>query len=160
PGVARDKIILLGAVAGGGDPAAVTAALDRRIAAVAPFNFGGPQPGTIYPLPADADAAFHYARRGPWESTRNPPPPARDGFLPWVIVGSVAPRRLIYAHEFSWDRERDPVWKRLQKIYGFYDVADHLASVHGRGKVTGQPPESTHCTNIGSVHRKQIYPTL
>jgi len=34
------RIIMLGAVAGGGDPAAVAAALDERIAAVAPFNFG------------------------------------------------------------------------------------------------------------------------
>ncbi|MBI1918821.1 MAG: acetylxylan esterase [Planctomycetes bacterium] len=160
PGVDRDKILLLGAVAGGGDPASVAAALDRRIAAVVPFNFGGPQPETTYPLPADADAAFNYAGSGSWESTRNLRLSARDGFLPWVIVGSVAPRRLDYAHEFSWDRERDPVWKRLQKIYGFYDVADRLASVHGRGKVSGTPPESTHCTNIGPVHRKQIDPAL
>src|SRR5690242_7156979 len=50
PGVDKGKIILLGSVAGGGDPAAVTAALDTRIAAVAPFNFGGPQPETTFPL--------------------------------------------------------------------------------------------------------------
>src|SRR5262245_66633439 len=42
PGIDKDRIILLGAVAGGGDPPAVTAALDTRIAAVVPFNFGGP----------------------------------------------------------------------------------------------------------------------
>ncbi len=40
----RERIILMGAVAGGGDPAGVTAALDQRIACVVPFNFGGWQP--------------------------------------------------------------------------------------------------------------------
>ncbi len=50
--VDEDRIVLIGSVAGGGDPAAVAAALDPRIAAVAPFNFGGPQPD--YPIPRDA----------------------------------------------------------------------------------------------------------
>src|SRR5436190_9390400 len=54
-GIDRDKIILIGSVAGGGDPAAVTAALDSRITCVVPFNFGGPQPETTYPLPADTE---------------------------------------------------------------------------------------------------------
>src|SRR5438093_2857262 len=60
PGIRKDRIVLLGAVAGGGDPAAVTAALDSRIAAVVPFNFGGPQPETHYPLPVDAESTFNY----------------------------------------------------------------------------------------------------
>jgi dienelactone hydrolase len=160
PGIDKDRIILLGAVAGGGDPAAVAAALDPRIAAVVPFNFGGPQPETTYPLPADAEGSFNYAGGGSWESTRNLRLSARDGFLPWVIVGAVAPRRLIYAHEFAWDRERDPVWRRLERIYGFYDAADRLASVHGWGAVTGRPPDSTHCNNIGPEHRRGIYDAL
>jgi cephalosporin-C deacetylase-like acetyl esterase len=160
PGIDRQRIILLGSVAGGGDPAAVTAALDPRITAVAPFNFGGPQPETVYPLPADPEQAFNYVGGGSWESTRNLRLSARDGFFPWVIVGSVAPRRLIYAHEFAWDREHDPVWARLEKIYGFYEATDHLASMHGRGQVTGKPPESTHCNNIGPEHRQGIYPPL
>lgn len=151
------KIILLGAVAGGGDPAGVAAALDDRIAAVAPFNFGGPQPETRYPLPDNAEDTFNYAGGGSWESTRNLRLSARDGFLPWVIVGSVAPRRLIHAHEFAWDRERDPVWKRYQKIYSLYDKADFLSAATGKGKLLGSPPESTHCNNIGREHRKEIY---
>jgi cephalosporin-C deacetylase-like acetyl esterase len=157
PGIDKDKIILLGAVAGGGDPAAVTAALDPRIAAVVPFNFGGPQPETVYPLPADAEETFNYAGGGSWESTRNLRLSARDGFLPWAIVGSVAPRGLVYAHEFAWDRERDPVWKRLERIYELYDASGLLAATHGRGKLSGQPPESTHCNNIGPEHRRGIY---
>ncbi len=160
PGIDRERIILLGAVAGGGDPAAVTAALDRRIAAAVPFNFGGAQPETVYPLPADAERRFHYAGSGSWESTRNLRLSARDGFLPWLIVGSIAPRPLIYAHEFAWDREHDPVWARLQRIYGWYDARDHLASVHGRGNVSGRPPEASHCNNIGLIQRQGIYTAL
>lgn len=160
PGIDKEKILLFGSVAGGGDPAGVTAAIDPRITAVAPFNFGGPQPETIFPLPADAEKAFNYAGGGSWESTRNLRLSARDGFQPWVIVGSVSPRRLIYGHEFAWDRERDPVWARFEKIWDFYSVKDSLAAAQGRGKLSGKPPESTHCNNIGPEHRKPMYPTL
>jgi len=160
PGIDSGKIILLGSVAAGGEPVAVTAALDRRVAAVAPFNFGGPQPESTFPLPDDENR-FNYAGGGSWESTRNLRLSARDGFLPWVIVGAAAPRGLIYAHEFSWDRDHDPVWKRLETIYGFYNIKDHLASTNGRGAVTGKAgPENTHCNNIGPVHRQGIYPAL
>jgi hypothetical protein len=159
-GIDKERILLLGSVAGGGDQAAVAGALDPRITAVAPFNFGGAQPETTYPLPPDAERSFNYAGDGSWESTRNLRLSARDGFLPWVIVGSVAPRRLLYAHEFAWDKEHDPVWKRLGKIYGFYKAPDHLASSHGRGRVTGRPPDATHCNNIGPPHRQAMYPTL
>jgi dienelactone hydrolase len=157
PGIDPKRLILLGSVAGGGDPAAVTAALDERIACVVPFNFGGPQPETRYPLPDAAETTFNYAGSGSWESTRNLYRSAADGFLPWLIVGSVAPRRLVHAHEFSWDRERDPVWRRYQRIWGYYDVADNLAFTHGFGaiQVTDQP--ASHCNNIGEVHRRQIH---
>ena len=160
PGVDAKRIILLGAVAGGGDAAAVAAAIDRRIAAVVPFNFGGPQPETTYPLPDDAERTFNYAGGGSWESTRNLRLSARDGFLPWLIVGAAAPRRLIYAHEFAWDGDHDPVWRRLETIFDWYGARHHLAEVHGRGSVRGQPPESTHCNNIGAIHRAGIYPAL
>lgn len=154
PGVDKERVILLGSVAGGGDPAGVTAALDPRISCVVPFNFGGPQPESPYPLPEDAATSFNYAGGGSWESTRNLRLSARDGFLPWVIVGSVAPRRLVHAHEFAWDRERDPVWARYGKIWAFYGKPDGLAAATGRGKLSGQPPEATHCNNIGAEHRK------
>lgn len=158
PGIDPQRISLLGAVAGGGDPAGVTAALDDRIAAVVPFNFGGPQPETVYPLPADAALSFNYVGGGSWESTRNLRLSARDGFAPWVIVGSVAPRRLVYAHEFSWDQERDPVWRRLKTTFDFYSVPQHLAETHGKGSVHGQQgPENTHCNNIGPEHRVAIH---
>jgi len=157
PGIDRQKIILLGAVAGGGDPAAVTAALDGRITAVVPFNFGGPQPETTYPLPPDAEKNFDYLGGGSWESTRNLRLSARDGFAPWVIVGAVAPRRLIYAHEFAWDREHDPVWRRLETIYGFYSEPGNISSTHGAGSVRGSGPGNTHCNNIGPEHLVAIH---
>lgn len=161
PGVDEDRLILLGAVAGGGDPAGVTAALDPRIDAVVPFNFGGPQPETVFPLPKDAEAAFNYFGGGSWESTRNLTASISDGFPHWLIVGSVAPRRMIHAHEFAWDRGHDPVWRRYQRIFGdFYDAPSHLSSAHGSGSVRGRPPEATHCTNIGPVHRSQIHPAF
>jgi hypothetical protein len=52
------------------------------------------------------------------------------------------------------------VWHRLEKIYDLYGARDRLASVHGRGSVTGKPPEATHCNNIGAVHRPGIYAAL
>jgi dienelactone hydrolase len=157
PGIDPARIALLGAVAGGGDPAGVTAALDERIACVVPFNFGGPQPENRFPLPEDAETSFNYAGSGSWESTRNLRNSAADGFLPWVIVGSVAPRKLIHAHEFSWDQERDPVWKRYQKIWGFYDAADNLAFTHGFGTIQNTRVPASHCNNIGPEHRRRIH---
>jgi hypothetical protein len=158
PGIDPKKLILMGAVAGGGDPAGVAGALDKRFAAIVPFNFGGYEPEDQFPLPDDAEQTFNYSGSGSWESTRNLRLSARDGFVPWLIVGSTAPRALVYAHEFRWDEPRDPMWKRLRAIYGFYDAADRLSSVFGSGTVRGKTVEDTHCTNIGAVHRKQLYP--
>jgi dienelactone hydrolase len=161
PGIDPARIVLMGSVAGGGDPAAVVAELDERVRAAVPFNFGGPQPETPYPLPRDAEASFNYAGSGDWESTRNLRLSCRDGFLPWVIVGSIAPRRLVYAHEFNWDQEQDPVWNRLQKIYfDFYGVPDHLDYTHGFGVLRGQPPQASHCNNIGVPHRRRLHQAL
>ena len=157
-GVDEDRIILIGSVAGGGDPAAVAAALDPRIAAVAPFNFGGPQPD--YPIPLEAEKEFYYFGVAYWETTRCLRLGGRDGFAHWVIAASVAPRSLIYSHEFAWDRARDPVWPRLEKVFSLYDARDRLAVAAGRGHLKGQPPESTHCNNVGVVHRRELYPHL
>jgi cephalosporin-C deacetylase-like acetyl esterase len=158
-GVDPQRIILLGAVAGGGDPAAVTAALDRRIAGCVPFNFGGPQPETGYPLPEDADRSFDLLGGSYWDSTRGLRLGGRDDFLPWLIVASTAPRHLVHAHEFSWDRDRDPVWKRYQQVWGqFYNAADKIGFAHGYGTLREQASQASHCTNIGRVHRRMIHP--
>lgn len=160
PGIDKDKIIMIGSVAGGGDPVAVTAALDERITCAVPFNFGGPQPETRYPLPDDAADTFLYSGGGSWESTRNLTGSAGRGYLPWAIVGSIAPRRLIYAHEFAWDRQRDPVWKRLESIYAFYDASENLDYTHGYGLLRQSGSEASHCNNVGPPHRKRIYAAM
>jgi cephalosporin-C deacetylase-like acetyl esterase len=155
PNIDPERIVLLGAVAGGGDPAGVTAALDQRIACVAPFNFGGWQPESRALENPARD--FAWFGDGYWESTRGLRGGAAGGFAHYVIVGSVAPRKVIYGHEFAWSAETDPAWPRLQKIFGLYDAKANIVPVHGSGKVTGQPPESTHCTHIGPVHRAGIH---
>jgi cephalosporin-C deacetylase-like acetyl esterase len=157
PGVDPKRIVMISEPAGGGDVAAVAAGLDNRITGVMVNNFGGPEPENGYPLPADAESWFPYTASGSWESTRNLRLSARDGFLPWQIVASVAPRRLIYYHEFYWDREQDPVWKRLQKIYGFHAAANSLVGMAGHGFVVGSSPENTHWTPYS---RALLYPTL
>lgn len=157
--VDRDRIIMMGSVAGGGDPVGVTAALDSRIACVVPFNFGGWQPESRVLENPDRD--FAWFGDGYWESTRGLRNGARDGFAHFVIVGSVAPRKVIYAHEFGWDAATDPAWPRLQKVFDFYGAKDSLRVAHGKGKVTGPGgPDNTHCNHIGAVHRKMIYPAL
>ncbi|MBM3457049.1 MAG: hypothetical protein FJX77_00735, partial [Armatimonadetes bacterium] len=159
-GIDRGKVIAIGSVAGGGDPVAVLTALDRRVTCAIPFNFGGPQPETAYPLPEDAETSFNYMGGAYWETTRNLAFSGRDGFLHWEIVGATAPRALIYGHEFRWDQERDPVWKRLQRLYTWYGVPDQLGYTHGAGSVSGRPPEATHCNNVGEAHRRRIHPLL
>jgi dienelactone hydrolase len=153
-GIDTNRIIVLGSVAGGGDPAGVTAALDPRIAAVAPFNFGGPQPD--YAIPAAADRDFYWFGVPYWETTRCLRNGARDGFAHWLIASSVAPRRLFYSHEFGWDESRDPAWPRLRRVFAFYDRSQNLAVVTGRGHLKGQPPDNTHCNNIGPYHRQTL----
>ena len=154
----KDRVILLGSVAGGGDPAGVTAALDNRIACVVPFNFGGWQPESSVLENPDRD--FAWFGDGYWESTRGLKNGARDGFAHFVIVGSVAPRKLIHAHEFAWDAMKDPAWPRLRKIFGFQGAEDSLKVAHGTGSLQGRPPESSHCNHIGAVHRKMIHLAL
>lgn len=158
-GVDAESIILIGAVAGGGAVAAVTAALDPRVAAVIPFGFGK-APKAHGVERSEAKAVHHFAGRGSWESTRNLVSSARDGFMPWTVLAAVAPRRVVYAHEFAWDNDDDPVWLRLKRVFALADVPHHLAAVHGSGSVSGKLPESTHCTNVGPLHRREVYPIL
>src|SRR5262249_37144796 len=143
---------------GGGDIAAVTAALDNRVTGVLVNKFRGPQPGTPYPLPNDAENSFAYAGRGSSAPTRNFPRSANGRFPPiGDLRPQAAPRRLVYYHEFYWDKEQDPVWNRLQKVWSFYGAGDSLTGLAGRGFVVGSEPENTHWL---AVSRESLYPTL
>ena len=87
PYIDPQRIIMLGAVAGGGDPAAVTAALDPRVAAVIPFNFGEAGPEEHYtegPRGYPFDTAW--PGWGEWETTRCLPRSSVDQFFPWLLV--------------------------------------------------------------------------
>jgi cephalosporin-C deacetylase-like acetyl esterase len=154
PEVDPERIILLGAVAGGGDPAAVAAAVDSRIAAVAPFNYGEATPENagraVWPAGL-ADPGW-----GSWESTRNLPRSIADQFMPWLVCASVAPRRFVFSYEMGWDAEKQPIWQRYRKVFGLYNALDNLDEAQGFGGFPG-PGE---CTNIGASQRKTLYPEL
>lgn len=159
PEIDPHRIVVLGAVAGGGDPAAVTAALDPRIAAVIPFNFGEAGPEEHYTEgPREYDFETAAPGWGEWETTRSLPHSAAGQFFPWFLCAAVAPRPFLYAFEIGWpvDVEHEPPWSRYKKVYDLYGARDHLAEVHGFGPFPG-PGEST---NVGTLLRKRIYPIL
>jgi len=159
PEIDPHRIVMLGAVAGGGDPAAVTAALDPRIAAAVPFNFGEASPEDHYTEgPRPYDFATASPGWGEWETTRSLPRSAADQFFPWFLCVSTAPRPFLYSFEIGWpvDVEHEPVWARYKKVFEFYGARDHLDEVHGFGPFPG-PGEST---NVGVFLRKRIYQVL
>jgi len=158
PGIDRERIILIGAVAGGGDPSAVAAAFDPRVTCSIPYNFGAGA-GWRTHLRTPTPPGRNLAGVGYWELTRNLPLTARGGFFPWVLVAAVAPRYLVSAHEFEWDADKDEAWHRIQKVYDFYDARDRLGWCKGAGAC--EPGAgNTHCTNVGPIHRAGFYPYL
>jgi cephalosporin-C deacetylase-like acetyl esterase len=155
PYIDPDRIVLLGAVAGGGDPAALTATLDPRIDAVIPFCFGEAGPEEHYtegPRPYDAETAD--PGWAFWETTRNLPHSAREQYFPWFLCAAGAPRPFIFAFELGWPQtvEEEPIWSRYKKVYQFYDAADRLADVDGFGPFPG-PGETNQ---VATHHRQQI----
>jgi dienelactone hydrolase len=159
PDIDPSRIILLGAVAGGGDPAAVTAALDSRVAAVIPFNFGEAGPEEHYTLgPRGYDFETAWPGWGEWETTRSLPRSVVGQFFPWFLCASVAPRPFLYSFEIDWPNgvEHEPAWARYKRVFQLYQQPDHLHEVHGFGPFPG-PGE---CTNVGLLLRKRIYPIL
>jgi hypothetical protein len=152
PEVDPNRIVLLGSVAGGGDPAAVTGALDDRLAAVLPFNFGEAGPEEHYTEgPRGYDFETADPGWGEWESTRCLRQSIAGQFFPWMICASVAPRGFVYSFEVSWPNgvEKEPAWTRYEKVFDLYGQRDHLAEVHGFGPFPG-PGE---CTNVGTYLR-------
>jgi hypothetical protein len=141
----RKKIILIGSVTwGGGRPAAIAGLFDKRIAALIPFNFG-----RVY-----------------WDSYE-----IRNSIIgkitPWFICCSAAPRKFIYAHEFSWEGDEGPVhpsvwvpaWPRYEKVYNLYEARENLETVQGKGLLRVRETEGD-CYSLGSVQRQPLYPLL
>jgi len=158
PNVDKKAIILLGAVAGGGDPAAVTAALDQRVSAVVPFNFGEAMPETSRFISYKNQWPLDLAEPtvDDWDTTRVIRRNVVDGFLQWMICASVAPRRFVYSYELGWNVEDLPAWSRYQKVYSLYGALDNLSEAHGFGPFPG-PGEAE---DVGPAQRRSLEPTL
>jgi dienelactone hydrolase len=152
------RIILLGAVAGGGDPAAVAAALDQRVAAAVPFNFGESTPEIPRFIPEKNQWPLELADPGlgDWETPRCLRRGVIDQFLQWTVCAMAAPRRLVFSYELGWNVEDLPAWARYKKVFELYHASDNLADAHGFGPFPG-PGE---CWNIGPAQRRSLYPTL
>ncbi len=156
--VDEKQIILLGAVAGGGDPAAVVAAIDNRVSAVVPFNFGESTPEIPRFIPEKNQWPLDLADPGlgDWDTTRCLRRGIVDQFFQWTICAMAAPRRFVYSYELGWNVEDLPAWARYKKVYDLYHEGDHLADAHGFGPFPG-PGE---CWNIGPAQRRSLYPIL
>jgi dienelactone hydrolase len=154
----KEQIIMIGAVAGGGDIAGLAAALDPRIGTVVPFNFGDAQPAEIRSVPEKNlwPLDLMYPGWGDLESTGVLPRAIIDGFLPWLVCVSVAPRRFIYSYELGWNVEDEPAWARYQKVFSFYNAVDKLADAHGFGLMPG----AGESWNVGAAARRTLYPTF
>jgi cephalosporin-C deacetylase-like acetyl esterase len=152
--VDTNKIMVVGAVAGGGDPAAVTAAVDPRVSAVAPFNFGDAAPATDRENPKKNGWPLNLADPGllDWDTTGALRHAITDQFLQWTICASVSPRRFIFSHEVGWNVNHEPAWKRYQKVFGLCNVLDHLAEAHGFGSFPGLG----ECWELGPAERQSL----
>ena len=153
PDVNREQIILLGAVAAGGDPAAVTAALDPRIAAVVPFNFGEASPeqgGGKSSWPKGmADPGW-----GSWESTRNLARQHRQSILSLdhLRVRCAAPLSVLV---------RDRLGCRGTAGLGALSEGLRIlwrGGSSGRGTRLWRVPRAGECANIGPSQRQTMYP--
>jgi dienelactone hydrolase len=144
PEIDSKKIIVLGSVAGGGEPAGVAAALDPRIAAVVPFNY---DQGHVR---VHGDSPGQIAKQ----------------FSPWVVAASVAPRRFVRAFEFGWEGAEEAdypsLWfdglERSEKVWEFYNARENLATSQAYGLIRLSMERVSHCFSIGPQQRAELYP--
>jgi dienelactone hydrolase len=146
PEIDQKRLILIGAVAGGGEVAAVAAALDPRITAVVPYNYDQGH------ARVHGDSAGQIAKQ----------------FSPWLVAASVAPRKFVRAFEFAWEGAEEPdlmnLWvdgmSRSEKVWSFYNASDSLAGVQGFGLIRIANERRSPCHSIGPEHREELYPLL
>ena len=146
PDIDPKRIILIGAVAGGGEPAALAAALDPRIAAVIPYNY---DQGHVR---LDADYFGEIPKQ----------------ISPWFVTASLAPRKYVRAFEFSWEGAEEPDypeqwvsgWERSQKVWDLYGARDNLAGIQAFGLIRLSMERIQHCFSVGPAQRKEMFPLL
>jgi len=126
PDVDPDRVVLVGSVAGGGSVAAPVAAIDPRVRGLVCFGYG-PGPVIRRTGPDGPGRDVPGVEPASWETTRSPARSVVDGFVPWAVLAAVAPRPLVYAHEFDWSADADPVWARLRRVYSLHGAADRLS---------------------------------
>ncbi len=134
-GVDPKRLGVIGAVAGGGDNAALAAALDDRFHVSIPFNFGGA-----------------WVSAADYEPTRILRGHAKGGYLSWAILAMRAPKPFIMAREFLFDPGTSVSWKRLSFLYGLLGAENNIAYLNGT--------KNSHAGNYGALHRKPIYEKL
>jgi hypothetical protein len=129
------KIGVIGGVAGGGDIAGLSGALDERITVTIPFNYSANNPiGGWYDL------------------TRSMPNSHFYGITPWLISALVAPRQLISAEEFDWNESKVLGYEKFGAVYDYYNAKENLAKIHG--------DKNTHASSFLALHRVQVYKIL
>ncbi|MBM3737740.1 MAG: hypothetical protein FJW39_18325 [Acidobacteria bacterium] len=146
PDVDPRRIIMIGAVAGGQEPAALAAALDDRIAAIIPYNYDH---GRVR-LGADF----------PGELTRQ----INMSF----VVNAVAPRRYVRASEFAWEGAEQSdfpelwvdAWERSKKVWSLAGVPDNLASIQAYGLIRLSMERVSHCFSVGPQHLAELHPIV
>ena len=157
-GVDANRIIVLGSVAGGGDIAGVLAALDRRVACAVPFNYGSAR--ASQPTPEGGTGWINFIGGGDFDAVRCLHNNGRDGFNPWVILASLAPRHLIFAKEFDWQPAGDKGYERIVRVFDLCGVRDHIETVHGFGEDSVRDRPRSPANNIVAAHRAVLYPVL
>jgi cephalosporin-C deacetylase-like acetyl esterase len=91
PDIDRSRIIVMGAVAGGAESAAVAAALDTRISALVAYNYDHSHARLDADFPGELSKQFNMS----------------------LVTNSLAPGRYVHAFEFGWEGAEEPEYPEL-----------------------------------------------
>jgi dienelactone hydrolase len=143
PDIDPKRVIVLGSVAGGAEPAAVAAALDPRISALVAFNYDHGRVRLDADFPGELPRQFNMS----------------------LVANSLAPRHYVRASEFGWEGAAEPdfpelwvsAWERSRKIWGFYGAEENLAAAEGYGLIRLSMERVSHAFSIGPQQRRDLY---